>query len=333
MTTPAAPPLASARILALSGGVGGAKLARGLGRVLPDWQLAVACNTGDDFTHLGLEVCPDLDSVTYAMAGLSDAERGWGRAEETWHAMATLRALGGPDWFSLGDRDLGLHLWRTTRLRGGAPLSAVAAEAAGRLGVAQHLLPMSDDPVRTRLVTDAGTLDFQDYFVRRRAAPRVLELIYAGAAEARLPSPLAAALASGWHPEAVVICPSNPYLSIDPILAMPAWRDWLARRDCPIVAVSPIVGGEVLKGCAAKMMLELGHPVSAATVARHYGALLDGFVLDSVDADLAADLRHSGLAVRAVPTVMRDDADRDALAVAVLDFARELRARSSHQDS
>jgi LPPG:FO 2-phospho-L-lactate transferase len=322
-------PLTRARILALSGGVGGAKLARGLGRTLPDWELAVVCNSGDDFSHLGLEICPDLDSVTYAMAGLADSDRGWGRAEETWQAMETLRSLGGPDWFSLGDRDLGLHLWRTARLRDGAALSEIAAEAAARLGIAQHLLPMSDDPVRTRLVTDAGTLDFQDYFVRRRAAPRVRELQYAGAPTARLPAPVAAALHAGWQPDAVLLCPSNPYLSIDPILAMPAWRDWLAQLHCPIVAVSPIVGGEALKGCAAKMMREFDQPVAATTVARHYGPLLDGFVLDAVDAALGADLERGGLAVRALPTVMRDDADRDALAVAVVDFARSLPGRTA----
>ncbi len=321
------PPLTRARVLALSGGVGGAKLARGLGRTLPDWQLVVVCNTGDDFCHLGLTICPDLDSVTYALAGLADSERGWGRADETWQAMATLRALGGPDWFGLGDRDLGLHLWRTAQLRDGAPLSEVAAEAAVRLGVTQHLLPMSDEPVRTRLVTDVGTLDFQDYFVRRRAEPRVLAVDYAGAAGASLPAPLAAALASGWRPAVVVICPSNPYLSIDPILAIPAWRDWLTRLDCPIVAVSPIVGGQALRGCAAKMMREFGQAVSAVTVASHYGALLDGFVIDSIDAALAADVAALGLAVRALPTVMRDDADREALAAAVLDFARDSATR------
>lgn len=323
------PSLTRARILALSGGVGGAKLARGLGRTLRDWELVVVCNTGDDFTLFELEICPDLDSVTYAMAGLADAERGWGRADETWHAMATLRSLGGADWFSLGDRDLGLHVWRTARLRAGAPLSAVAVEAAARLGVAQHVLPMSDDPVRTRLVTDAGTLDFQDYFVRQRAVPRVHRLQYVGASEAGLPSPLAVARAAGWSPEAVVICPSNPYLSIDPILAIPAWRDWLTRLECPIVAVSPIVGGRALKGCAAKMMLEFGQDVSAATVARHYSGLLDGFVIDAVDAALATDLAAHGLEIRSLPTVMLDDADRDALARGVLEFARDLGARAA----
>jgi LPPG:FO 2-phospho-L-lactate transferase len=320
--------LTEARVLALSGGVGGAKLARGLSRTVPDWQLAVVCNTGDDFGHLGLEICPDLDSVTYALAGLADTGRGWGRADETWHALETLRALGADDWFALGDRDLGLHLWRTARLRSGATLSEIAVEAAARLGVTQHLLPMSDDMVRTRVVTDAGTLDFQDYFVRRRAHPRVLALRYAGSADARLPALLAAALASGWRPETIVICPSNPYLSIDPILSIPAWRDWLARVDCPIVAVSPIVGGQALKGCAAKMMLEFGLEVSAATIARHYGALLDGLVIDSADAALAERIERDGVAVRVLPTVMHDDADRDALARAVLDFACDLAAHA-----
>lgn len=313
-----------AGFLALSGGVGGAKLARGLARALPAAELTLVCNTGDDFTHLGLAICPDLDSVTYAVAGLADAERGWGRAGESWRFMEALRALGGPDWFNLGDQDLALHVWRSEQLRRGATLSAVAAEAATRFGVGARILPMSDDSVRTRLETSAGTLDFQDYFVRLRAEPRVLRLDYVGAAEARLPAPLRQDIAAGWRPQAVLLCPSNPWLSIDPILAIPAWRDWLMALDCPIVAVSPIVGGQALKGCAAKMMREFGNEVSATSVARHYGALLDGFVVDSVDAALQPAIAALGMAVHVCPTVMRDDASRDALAHDVLAFAQSL---------
>lgn len=315
-----------ARILALSGGVGGAKLARGLARVLPAGELCVACNTGDDFEHLDLSICPDLDSVTYALAGLADAERGWGRAGETWQFMAALRELGGPDWFNLGDRDLALHVWRSARLRAGATLSDVATEAARRLGIRQLLLPMSDERVRTQLHTDAGVLDFQDYFVARRAAPRVERVEYAGADAARLPGPLAAAIAAGWSPDAVVLCPSNPWLSIDPILAIPAWRDWLSGLACPIVGVSPIVGGQALKGCAAKMMREFGLEVSAAGVARHYGDLLDGFVLDALDAGHAPAIAAAGLSTACCDTVMRDDADRERVARTALDLAHALRA-------
>lgn len=314
-----------ARILALSGGVGGAKLARGLSRVLPADELCIVCNTGDDFTHLDLSICPDLDSVMYSLAGLADAERGWGRAGETWQFMGALRELGGPDWFNLGDRDLALHVWRSARLRAGATLSAVTIEVAQRLGVQQLLLPMSDVPVRTRLHTDAGLLDFQDYFVARRAAPRVARVEYMGADRAPLPGPLVGAIAAGWSPDAVVICPSNPWLSIDPILAIPAWRDWLSGLGCPIVGVSPIVGGQALKGCAAKMMTEFGLEVSAAGVARHYGALLDGFVLDAVDARLAPALEASGLSTACCDTVMREDADRERVARVALELAQALR--------
>lgn len=314
-----------ARILALSGGVGGAKLARGLARVLGAGELCVACNTGDDFTHLDLAIWPDLDSVTYAVAGLADDERGWGRRGETWQFMAALRELGGPDWFRLGDQDLALHVWRSARLRAGARPSELAADVCARLGIAQTLLPMTDDTVRTRLHTDAGLLDFQDYFVARRAQPRVERIEYVGAATAGLPGPLSQAIAAGWQPEAVLLCPSNPWLSIDPILAIPAWRDWLSGLDCPIVGVSPIVGGQALKGCAAKLMAEFGLEVSAAAVARHYGALLDGFVIDRVDQALATSLRADGLGIATCDTVMRGDTDRERVARAALDLAAELR--------
>jgi LPPG:FO 2-phospho-L-lactate transferase len=314
-----------ARILALSGGVGGAKLARGLARVLGAGELCVVCNTGDDFTHLDLTICPDLDSVTYAVAGLADGERGWGRRGETWQFMAALRELGGPDWFNLGDQDLALHVWRSARLRAGARPSDVAAEVCTRLGINQTLLPMTDDIVRTRLHTDAGLLDFQDYFVARRAQPRVARLEYVGAATAGLPAPLQQATAAGWQPEAVLLCPSNPWLSIDPILAIPAWRDWLSGLDCPIVGVSPIVGGQALKGCAAKLMAEFGLEVSATAVARHYGSLLDGFVIDRVDQPLAAGLQADGLRIATCDTIMHSDTDRERVARAALDLAAELR--------
>jgi LPPG:FO 2-phospho-L-lactate transferase len=316
----------SGDVLALSGGVGGAKLARGLARVLPAGALTVVCNSGDDFQHLGLQICPDLDSVTYGIAGLADAQRGWGRAGETWQFMESLRALGGPDWFNLGDRDLALHVWRTQRLQEGLSLSAFTAEVCQRFGIAQRILPMTDAPVRTLLETDQGTLEFQDYFVRRRAAPRVIALRYVGADDAGLPGDLAVRIRAGWSPACVVVCPSNPYLSIDPILAIPAWRDWLSGLSCPIVAVSPIVGGQALKGCAGKMLQEFGHDVSALSVARHYAGLIEGLVIDDRDHALLPDIETLALSVRCAPTVMRDDATRDALARDVLQFAATLRA-------
>ena len=313
-------------VLALSGGVGGAKLARGLARVLPAGKLTVVCNSGDDFQHLGLQICPDLDSVTYGLAGLADAERGWGRDGETWQFMDSLRRLGGPDWFNLGDRDLALHVWRTHRLGQGMSLSRVTAEVCAQFGITQCILPMSDAAVRTLLETDQGTLEFQDYFVRRRAVPRVTALRYVGAAEAGLPGEMAERIAAGWSPACVVVCPSNPYLSIDPILAMPAWRDWLFGLACPIVAVSPIVGGHALKGCAGKMLQEFGHDVSALSVARHYAGLIDGLVIDELDRELLPGVESVAGAAVCAPTVMRDDATRDALARQVLQLAATLQA-------
>ncbi len=304
-------------VVALSGGVGGAKLARGLARVLPAGDLCVIANTGDDFTHLGLTIAPDFDSILYAIAGLSDAQRGWGRAAETWHALETLRNLGGPDWFALGDRDLGLHLWRSERLRGGATLGAVARELATAFGLKQHLLPMSNAPVRTRLRTSEGLLDFQHYFVRRRCEPVVLGIEFEGAATAAVCEDLAT-LMGGGRAQAIVLCPSNPYLSIDPILAVPGWRDWLREQACPIVAVSPIVGGEVLKGCAAKLMREFNQPVAATTIARHYAGLIDVLCIDSRDAALAPQIEALGMRCMVTQTVMTDDASREALARQVL---------------
>jgi len=308
-------------VVALCGGVGGAKLAHGLARVVPAGTLSLIVNTGDDFAHLGLHVSPDLDTVTYTLAGLADKRRGWGRAGEGWRFMAALEALGGPAWFRLGDGDLALHVWRTHRLRGGATLSEVTAEVTERLGVGARLLPMSDDAVRTVVETDAGPLAFQDYFVRRACAPRVSGFRFRGAETAR-PAPGVLAALADHGLRAVVICPSNPFLSVDPILAVPGMRAAVRATAAPVVAVSPIVGGRALKGPAAKIMGELGLAVSAATVAEHYAGLIDGFVVDSADADAVL-----GLPAIALPTVMRTARDRARLARAVLRFAARLPRR------
>ena len=313
---------AAPRVLALSGGVGGAKLARGLARVLPPMSLTVICNSGDDFEHLGLRICPDLDSVVYALAGLADRERGWGRAGESWEFMGALGALGAPTWFALGDRDLALHVWRNERLRRGDLLTDITRDLTRQLGLQQRVLPMCDTPAPTRLLTDEGELDFQDYFVRRRAQPRVTGLQFPNSAQAEPP-------ASTRHCaevslDAIVLCPSNPYLSIDPILALPYWRNRLATADCPVVAVSPIVGGRALKGCAAKMLQEFGHEVSALSIARHYADLLDGMVIDNQDAALCPAIEALGIRCCTAQSVMHDDADRDALAHSTLQFAQRL---------
>ena len=305
----------SGHILALSGGVGGAKLAAGLCAALPPERLTIVVNTGDDFEHLGLTICPDLDSVTYALAGLNDTVRGWGVADETWQALDMVKRLGGPDWFNLGDRDLGLHLTRAMHLRAGQSLSEATAQITGQLGIAHKIVPMSDDPVRTQVQTDAGWLDFQHYFVREQCRPEVCGVRFAGANEAK-PSPgLAEALA---RPDlaGVVICPSNPWLSVDPILALSDVRDRLAAL--PVVAVSPLVGGTALKGPLAKLMAELGQPVSNLALVEHYDGLLDHLVIDQIDAADAAPLRQTGLCATVTQTVMRDGADRERLAREVL---------------
>ncbi|MFG1343562.1 2-phospho-L-lactate transferase [Xanthobacter autotrophicus DSM 431] len=313
------------RVLALCGGVGGAKLAFGLQAALGP-ALTVMVNTGDDFTHLGLAISPDIDTVLYTLAGLSDPVRGWGRAGETWQFMSALRQLGGEDWFQLGDLDLAMHVERTGRLAGGARLSEVVAGTAGRLGLAARILPMSDDPVRTMVETPQGLLAFQHYFVRERCAPPVLRLSFEGAETARILPELADLLA-GDGLDAVIICPSNPYLSIDPILALPGLREALALCPAPVVAVSPLIGGRAVKGPTAKIMDELGIGAGTAAIAAHYLGLADGLVIDTADAADAAGVAASGLACRVAPTLMTGPAERVALADECLAFARELGTR------
>jgi LPPG:FO 2-phospho-L-lactate transferase len=307
-------------VVALCGGIGGAKLALGLSHVVPGADLMLVANTGDDFEHLGLAISPDLDTIMYTLAGLDDPQRGWGRRNETWTFMAALEALGGETWFALGDGDLATHVERTRRLTAGEALSAITADFCRRLGIAARLVPMSDDVVRTRLRTEEGRLDFQDYFVRQRCAPRVLEVIYDGAAAARAHADVLAALGDP-RLRAVVICPSNPFLSIEPILAVPDLREAIARTTAPVVAVSPIIGGRAVKGPTAKMMSELGLEVSAVAVARRYRDLLDAYVLDRTDADAAGKL---GIPVTVTNTLMTTLADRENLARDVLASADAL---------
>jgi LPPG:FO 2-phospho-L-lactate transferase len=304
-------------VLALSGGIGGAKLALGLYRVLPPGKLTVVANTGDDFEHLGLSISPDVDTLLYTLAGIDNPELGWGRRNETWTFMAALEALGGETWFKLGDGDLATHIERTRRLAAGESLSQVTDDFRRRLGMSVRLLPMSDDRVRTRLQAQEGWLDFQDYFVRLRASPVVREIAYAGASEARANPDFLAALA-GDDVELVVICPSNPFLSIDPIISLPRVRDALRACRAPVVAVSPIIGGKALKGPTAKIMAELGLRIGAAAVAGHYEDILDVFIADEADASEVEDL---GIPVRLARTLMSTIEDREALARAVLAVA------------
>ena len=310
-------------VVALSGGIGGAKLALGLSRVLPPERLIVVANTGDDFEHLGLSISPDLDTLMYTLASLSDPEKGWGRRDETWSFMAALAAVGGETWFQLGDGDLATHVERTRRLAAGETLSRITDDFCRRLDVRARILPMSDDRVRTRVRTSDGWLDFQDYFVRRRCAPEVKELAYDGAAQARPHTEFMAAMADT-HLRAVIICPSNPYLSVDPILALPGVRAALKACSAPVIAVSPIIGGRAVKGPTAKMMRELGLPATATAIAQHYDGLIDLFVVDHSEGEIS--LPNMRVAKAAI--LMSTLADREALARAVLAFADEIREGS-----
>ena len=310
------------KILALSGGVGGAKLALGLSRVLAPGELTIVANTADDFEHLGLYIAPDLDTVMYTLAGLSDTQRGWGLADESWRCMDALEDLGGESWFRLGDRDLATHLRRSQLLREGSSLTQATAALCRELAVEHRLLPMSDDPVSTRVVTTAGDLHFQHYFVREQCQPPVLGFHFDGVETAR-PQPEFFELLSSEELGAVVICPSNPFVSVDPILALPGVRGALSGCRAPVIAVSPIVGGAALKGPAAKMLAELGREVTASSVAEHYTGLVDTFVLDHRDATLASDIDATGMNVHIAATVMQSLEDREQLAREVLALARE----------
>ncbi|HEY6483341.1 MAG TPA: 2-phospho-L-lactate transferase [Steroidobacteraceae bacterium] len=304
----------SGHVVALCGGVGGAKLAHGLARALAPQELSILVNTGDDFRHLGLSIAPDLDSVMYALAGLSDPARGWGRRDETWTCMAALRGLGAESWFQLGDADLAVHVERSWRLAAGATLTEVTAQLCQALGIRVRILPMSDDRVSTRVRTDEGWLDFQDYFVRRQCRPVVREVMFAGAELARA-QPQALQALQRADLRGVIICPSNPFVSIEPILAVPAIRPALQRCRAPVIAVTPIIGGKAVKGPAAKMMTELGICVSGAAVAQRYADIIDAFVIDATDPVPQAP---AGVRFLSAPTLMRSDADQLALAETVL---------------
>lgn len=306
-------------VVSLSGGVGGAKLAHGLAQIVPAEELLIVANTGDDFTHLGLYISPDVDTLIYTLAGIADPERGWGCAAETWSFMTALDALGGPTWFRLGDRDLATHVLRTARLSAGATLSGVTRELSMQLGVGARLTPMSDDPVHTVLHTDEGALAFQEYFVHRQCRPAVHRIEFIGAADAQPAASLSATMQAD-AACAVILCPSNPYLSIDPILAVPGIRSWLAATAAAVIAVSPIVGGEALKGPAAKLLCELAGSSSALSVARHYAAFLDMFVLDRRDVELSGQIEALGIDVVVTDTIMRNNEDRRRLAGELIEW-------------
>ena len=304
-------------LLALTGGVGGAKLALGFAKILPPGEIVFVVNTGDDFEHLGLHISPDMDTLTYTLADVANPIAGWGRKDETWRFMDALERFGGETWFRLGDADLALHLHRRTLLDGGSSLTDATNRIAARLGVEHAILPMSDDPVRTRVLTPDGPLAFQHYFVRDRCAPKAVGFEFHGADTARINPAIPFKSI-----DAVVICPSNPFVSVDPILAVHGMRDALVATGAPIVAVSPIVGGKAIKGPTAKMMRELGVPATSVEVARHYAGLVSHFVVDEVDICAEAGVSALGMKSTVLQTVMKTLEDRIQLARAVLDFIR-----------
>lgn len=306
------------RVCALAGGVGGAKLSAGLQDALAPGDLSVVVNTADDFDPWGLRVCPDLDTVMYTLAGVANPETGWGLAGESFAFLDALSGYGEDTWFKLGDRDLATHVLRTQKLRAGETLTGVTAHLSRALGIQGAILPMCDEKVSTVLKTPAGLLEFQEYFVRRRQRDEVLAVELRGIEDARITQDVLAALEGA---DAIVLCPSNPVVSLGPILAVPGMREALASAPAPKVAVSPIVGGRALKGPADRMLASLGHEVSAAGVASLYGDLLDGMVVDRVDGDQTGRMETLGMKVLVTDAVMRDAPDRTRLAREVLDFA------------
>ena len=303
------------KIVALAGGVGGAKLAHGLAQILEPEELTVIVNTADDFEHYGLYICPDLDTVCYTLAGMANPDTGWGRIDETWNVIESASRLGGPDWFRLGDRDLGTHLERTRRLKEGETLTSITRDFCKAWGIEPIILPMSDRPVRTVVETDEGELAFQDYFVQRRCEPRVKGFRFEGADTAE---PAPGAIEAIRAADAVIICPSNPWVSIDPILRV------IKKVKKPVYAISPIIGGQTVKGPAAKMYRELGVEPSAFAVANHYRGLLAGFMMDNTDSQLIESVKGLNIHVHVTNILMGGLEDRMEVARELLNFIGEV---------
>ena len=319
----AGPEPAPARVLALCGGVGGAKLAHGLSRILAPEELFIAVNTGDDFEHAGLPVSPDLDTVMYTLAEASDPDRGWGLAGETWRFMAMIAPCKDLSWFNLGDKDLATHLRRAEALRAGLDLDEAARSLCRSFGVRHRVFPMTLERLRTVVLTSQGRLPFQDYFVRLGCRPRARAIEFVGAGRA-CPHPLFDSLLTGDSLRAVILCPSNPFLSIDPILSLKNARSRLRAARAPVVAVSPIVGGKALRGPAAKIMEEMNLPVNNLSVAEHYRDFLDGLIIDEADRHETGAIEKLGIRVKTAAAVMRSTQDRIALAEICLRFAAQL---------
>jgi len=305
--------MAEMKIVALAGGVGGAKLADGLAQVLQPDQLTIVVNTADDFKHLGLRISPDLDTVCYTLAGLANPDTGWGRDNETWNVFTQLKQMGMPDWFQLGDSDLATHIVRTTRLNAGWSLSQITEDFCRLWGIRVQILPMSDQVIQTQVYCDDGVLEFQEYFVHRKCVPVVKGFNFMGI-ENSTPAP--GVINAIEKADAVVICPSNPWVSIDPILSIPKIQ--AAIKEHLVIAISPIVGSRTIKGPAAKMFTELGIEPSAFAVAQHYGSIIDGFIIDNSDDELVGKIDNLGIRIYTTDIVMHDQKDRGRLAAEVI---------------
>ena len=303
------------KITALAGGVGGAKLAHGLAQILAPEDLTIIVNTGDDFEHLGLFISPDLDTVCYTLGGLANPETGWGRIGETWQAISNIEKLGGPSWFRLGDQDFATHIERTRRIKAGEKLSHITKDFCEAWGINHAVIPMSDNPIKTIVNTNEGELAFQEYFVHRHCEPRVKSFRFDGIEKAKAAPGVIEAVKQA---DAIVICPSNPWVSIAPILAVPGVRSEMEAKQ--VVAVSPIIGGQAVKGPAAKMFDELGIQPSALAVAEQYRGLVNQYVLDKIDSQLEADVRRLNMQALVTDTLMKTSDDRRRLAEDVLNF-------------
>ena len=311
------------KCLAISGGVGGAKLALGLAKQLPPNELTIIGNTGDDFHHLGLKICPDLDTVMYTLAELSNKELGWGQAGETWHFLEALERVGGESWFRLGDRDMATHIQRTELLKKGASLSSATRELCDKLGVAHPIVPMTDDEVATKVhITNGDVLAFQHYFVRDRCQPKVTGFEFDGMSSAKPSDGFVSTLENDL--DCILICPSNPFVSVDPVLKLDGIEAAFKSNPAPVIAVSPIIGGQAIKGPAAKMMAELGMPQTALAVAQHYEGRIDGFVIDEADADMQGDIEKLGMKCLVTETLMVSLQDRIDLAQNCLTFCQDI---------
>ena len=313
----------SPKFIAVSGGVGGAKLALGLEKIIQSEDLMVVGNVGDDFRHFGLHISPDIDTLLYTLSGKSDVEKGWGLANETWQFMSAMKELGGDTWFQLGDRDLATHVERTRRLQNGESLSEITDYFRRTFGIGATIIPATDDQLRTIVETDIGVLNFQEYFVRERCNPRIHNLHFQDSESAFPQQELTKALRNK-KLQSIIFCPSNPLLSIDPILSIQGLERAFVDSGAKIVAVTPIVGGAAIKGPAAKNLSELGYPVSATTVAKHYQGLIHGFVLDKRDREETKQIEKLGIAVLVAETIMNDLETKIQLAEKTLQFAKSI---------